>query len=331
MDRRMKSKLDPPYISIVIPVYNSEETIGRLVEELVAELADLCSFEIILVNDRSKDNSEKVCLSLFNKYPLIVRFFSLAKNVGEHNAVMAGLNNISGDFVVIMDDDFQNPIEEVKALIEFAVQKDYDVIYTYYEKKEHSLFRNLGSFFNDRVANLMLGKPKDLYLSSFKLIRKTLVDEIIKYDLPFPYIDGLILRSTENIGKIKVKHDARKVGKSGYTISKLVSLWLNMFINFSILPLRFATLLGFVFAGVGFLLGILAILERLTNPNLPQGYTYLFVFIALISGVQLISIGILGEYIGRFFLSHNKQPQFIIKSAYRAGPDLEAETQPYKE
>lgn len=313
----MGSKLYSPKISIVIPVYNAEQTITNLVEELVANLSVLCPLEIVLVNDHSRDSSEEVCIALFRKYPTIVRFFSLAKNVGEHNAVMAGLNNISGDYAVIMDDDFQNPIQEVRRLIEFATQTEYDVVYTYYEKKEHSLFRNLGSLFNDRVANIMLGKPKYLYLSSFKIIKKTLVDEIIKYDLPFPYIDGLILRSTENIGKFKVKHDARKTGKSGYTLSKLISLWLNMFINFSILPLRLATILGFVFAGLGFILGILAIVERITNPDLPQGYTFLFVFIAVISGVQLISVGILGEYIGRFFLSHNKQPQYIIKSAYR--------------
>jgi undecaprenyl-phosphate 4-deoxy-4-formamido-L-arabinose transferase len=229
---------------------------------------------------------------------------------------MAGLNNISGDYAVIMDDDFQNPIQEVKRLIEYAAQTEHDVVYTYYDKKEHSLVRNLGSLFNDRVANLMLGKPKALYLSSFKIIKRTLVDEVIKYDLPFPYIDGLILRSTENIGRFKVKHDARKAGKSGYTFSKLVSLWLNMFINFSILPLRIATFLGFIFAGFGFILGIWAIVERVTNPNLPQGYTFLFVFIAVISGVQLIFVGIMGEYIGRFFLAQSKKPQYIIKHAY---------------
>ncbi len=307
---------DLPRISIVIPVYNAERTIANLVEALVTELSTLCALEIVLVNDRSRDTSESICIALFEKYPSIIRFFSLAKNVGEHNAVMAGLNNISGDYAVIMDDDFQNPIQEVKRLIEYTIQTEYDVVYTYYEKKEHSLFRNLGSLFNDRVANIMLGKPKDLYLSSFKIIKRDLIDEIIKYDLPFPYIDGLVLRSTENIGKFKVKHDARTIGKSGYTLSKLVSLWLNMFTNFSILPLRLATFLGFIFAGLGFLLGILMIVEKLVNPNLPQGYTLLFVFIAVISGVQLISVGILGEYIGRFFLSHTKKPQYLIKKAY---------------
>jgi undecaprenyl-phosphate 4-deoxy-4-formamido-L-arabinose transferase len=235
---------------------------------------------------------------------------------------MAGLNNVSGSYAVIMDDDFQNPIAEVLRLIEFADQNDFDVIYTYYDKKEHSLFRNLGSMFNDRVANVMLRKPRDLYLSSFKIIKVTLVKEVIRYDLPFPYIDGLILRSTENIGKFKVKHEARKAGKSGYTLRKLFSLWLNMFINFSILPLRFATILGFTFAIVGFLLGIITIIERILNPDLPQGFTLLFVFMAVISGVQLVAIGILGEYIGRFFLSHSKTPQFLIQRGYpRTNPE----------
>ena len=163
------------------------------------------------------------------------------------------------------------------------------------------------------------------------MIKRSLVDEIAKYDLPFPYIDGLVLRSTENIGKFKVKHAARKFGKSGYNLSKLISLWLNMFINFSILPLRLATLLGFTFAAVGFILGIMEVFERLGNPNLPQGYTFLFVFIAVISGVQLISVGILGEYIGRFFLSHSKQPQYLIKSAFREQADLQKVKQTVRE
>jgi len=318
----MNSKIAPPKVSIVIPVYNAEETIEHLVENLIVELSKIYSLEIVLVNDCSKDTSEKVCISLFKKYPSLVSFFSLAKNVGEHNAVMAGLNNITGDYAIIMDDDFQNPIQEVKRLIEYATKTNYDVVYTYYEKKKHSFFRNLGSTFNDRVANIMLGKPRNLYLSSFKSIKRFLVNEVIKYDLPFPYIDGLILRSTESIGKLKVKHDARKTGKSGYTLSKLTSLWLNMFINFSIFPLRVATLLGFIFAIAGFILGIFAIIERIYTPDLPQGYTFLFVFIAIISGVQLISIGILGEYIGRFFLSQSKMPQFTIRKSYRNKTDL---------
>jgi glycosyltransferase involved in cell wall biosynthesis len=310
-----KSKPIKEKVSIVIPVYNAEHTIEKLTSELISELSRSYHLEIVLVNDKSVDNSENVCIALFNKYPAIVSFFSLAKNVGEHNTVMAGLNKITGEYAVIMDDDFQNPINEVRRLVKFATRSDYDVVYSFYEKKKHSFIRNMGSLFNDRVANWMLKKPKDLYLSSFKVIRRSLVDEIVKYDLPFPYIDGLILRSTDNIGKFKVKHASRKTGKSGYTFSKLVSLWLNMFINFSILPLRAATLLGFAFGGLGFVFGILTVIERLSNPGLPQGYAFLFVFIAVISSVQLISVGILGEYIGRFYLSQSKKPQYIIKKA----------------
>ncbi|OGU39000.1 MAG: glycosyl transferase family 2, partial [Ignavibacteria bacterium GWA2_36_19] len=224
-------------LTIVIPVYNSEDSLSRLTDHLVNSLSGDYKLEIILVNDCSNDNSEKICIALYEKYNSIVKFYSLSKNVGEHNAVMAGLNYTTGDFIVIMDDDFQNPISEVIKLVEYAKEQSYDVVYTYYDRKQHHFLRNLGSKFNDKVANVMLKKPKDLYLSSFKLISKFLVKEIIKYDLPFPYIDGLILRTTNNIGKIQVHHQERNVGKSGYTLTKLVSLWLNMFTNFSILPL----------------------------------------------------------------------------------------------
>ncbi len=200
-------------LSIVIPVYNGEATISFLVEQLIETLNSEL-LEIILINDCSIDNSEIACVELHNKYPEIVRFFSLAKNVGEHNAVMAGLNQVRGQYVVIMDDDLQNPICEVRKLLNQIQGNDVDVVYTYYEKKEHSFFRNLGSLFNDKVANVMLDKPKDLYLSSFKIINRFLVDELIKYNLPFPYIDGLILRTTIKIGKIQVMDWNRYLGKS---------------------------------------------------------------------------------------------------------------------
>ena len=272
--------------------------------------------EIVLVNDCSKDNSEEICIALHQKYTEIVKFYSLAKNVGEHNAVMAGLNQATGDFIVIMDDDFQNPISEVIKLVQYAKGHSFDVVYTYYDRKQHHFLRNLGSRFNDKVANVMLKKPKDLYLSSFKLISKFLVKEIIKYDLPFPYIDGLILRTTDNIGKIQVHHQERNVGKSGYTLTKLISLWLNMFTNFSILPLRFAIFAGLIFALLGLFLGIETIIEKLSNPDMPVGFAALAVSIFIFSGVQLLSLGIIGEYVGRIKLSQNKRPQFTIRKKF---------------
>ena len=304
------------FLSIVIPVYNGEDTIDKLVTELIKEFQSDYNLEIVLVNDCSKDNSEKICIELYCKYKGKLKFYSLAKNVGEHNAVMAGLNKTTGDFVVIMDDDFQNPISEVHKLVSFAISKNYDVVYTYYDKKEHSFLRNLGSKFNDKIANLMLKKPKELYLSSFKILSKFLVMEIIKYDLPFPYIDGLILRTTANIGKIMVSHEKRKIGKSGYTFIKLISLWSNMFTNFSIFPLRISIYIGHIFALLGFIFGVYTVLEKLLNPNLPIGFSALAVSISIFAGIQLIALGTIGEYIGRIFLSLNKRPQYTIRKFF---------------
>lgn len=303
-------------VSIIIPVFNSERSIGALVTRLVNELGSRFVLEIILVNDQSLDQSDKACITLFEQYQGIVKYYPLAKNVGEHNAVMAGLNQMSGDYAVIMDDDFQNPVSEVLKLISYATENEFDVVYTWYEKKEHSLWRNLGSRFNNRIANIMLNKPRDLYLSSFKLLNRYLVNEIIQYDLPFPYIDGLILRTTSNIGKIQVMHHQRVDGRSNYTLKKLIRLWMNMFTNFSILPLRVAIIMGFLFAMIGIILGIWTVIEKIDNPDLPLGYASIIVAISVFSGTQLIAIGMLGEYLGRMFLSQNKKPQYSIRKRF---------------
>jgi undecaprenyl-phosphate 4-deoxy-4-formamido-L-arabinose transferase len=303
-------------ISIVIPVYNGEHTIGRLVKELIAALSNQYDLEIVLVNDNSPDNSESVCAAIFEEYPDIVRFYSLAKNVGEHNAVMAGLNQATGDYMVIMDDDFQNPISEVLKLLKYAAQNDCDVTYSYYKKKKHSVFRNLGSLLNDKIANIMLKKPKKLYLSSFKVMNRFIVDEIIKYDLPYPYIDGLILRTTDKIAMVEVEHSKRQIGKSGYTLTKLIRLWLNMFTSFSILPLRVSVVFGMVTALLGMIFGIIIILEKFSNPNLPVGYTSLIVVVLVFAGIQLVSLGVIGEYLGRIFLSQNKKPQYTVRKKF---------------
>lgn len=312
----MNSNFDVLKTSIVIPVYNGALSIGRLVDELINRLSPVFNIEIVLVNDCSPDNSEEVCIGITKKHPEFVSFYSLAMNVGEHNTVMAGLNKATGDFAIIMDDDFQNPVSEVIKLIDYMINRNYDVVYTYYEEKKHSIFRNLGSQFNDRVANIMLKKPKNLYMSSFKIINRFLIDEVIKYNLPYPYLDGLILRSTSNIGKIKVSHTERQIGKSNYTLKKLVSLWMNMFTNFSILPLRLSIILGFIFSIIGFLIGIDAVIEKIYNPNVPQGYTFIVIIISFYAGIQLIAIGMVGEYLGRIFMAHNKKPQYSIRKSF---------------
>ncbi|MHC4920795.1 MAG: glycosyltransferase family 2 protein [Planctomycetota bacterium] len=302
----------PLKLSIVIPVYNGASSIKPLVERLHEELKAHYELEIVLVNDCSPDNSAEACAALAERHGW-VRFIHLARNFGEHNAVMAGLNYCTGDCAVIMDDDFQNPPTEVVKLVE-KLQEGYDVAYSYYETKKHNLFRNLGSYFNNAVASVMIKKPWGLYLSSFKAINRFTIDEVVKYEGPYPYIDGLILRATRNYGTQLVQHDPRHEGRSNYTLRKLMRLWLNMFTNFSILPLRVASIAGFVFALIGVVLAVVFLIEKLANPELPVGWTSTVVIILIISGVQLFALGMIGEYLGRLFLKDNGSPQFVVRS-----------------
>ena len=303
-------------LSIVIPVYNGAKTIEPLVDELLSELGDEETVQIVLVNDDSpSDDSRQVCQRLAReKHKDAVTFIDLAKNFGEHNAVMAGLHYALGDYVVIMDDDFQNPPQEVIKLLRGAKENDWDVTYGNFVEKNHSLWRNLGSWFNGKVANLLLRKPPDLYLSSFKCLSAFIVSEIRKYEGPHPYIDGLALRSTSRIGSVDVLHEQRRDGSSGYTFRKLVRLWLNMFLNFSVTPLRASSLLGLVFAIIGLVMSISVVGEKLLYPNIQVGWASLMCAITVFSGVQLILLGLVGEYIGALFLSLNQTPQFVIRS-----------------
>jgi len=297
-------------LSICIPVYNGSETIEDLVNSVFENLKKY-NIEVVMVNDGSPDNSELVCERIA-KSRKKVKFISLRKNFGEHNAVMCALNYADGDYIAIIDDDFQNSPEEIVKLIVEA-RKGYDVVYSKYEIKMHHWFRNMGSRFNDIVATWLLDKPAHLYLSSFKVINKEIKNEIIKYTGPFPYIDGLILRATNNISSVYVRHDARKTGKSNYTLSKLFSLWLNMFINFSIKPMRIFTFFGITISISSFVLAVFVIIDKLIHQETPSGWTSLAVAILFFSGIQLVFMGLIGEYIGKQYLDTNKTPQWTVK------------------
>jgi undecaprenyl-phosphate 4-deoxy-4-formamido-L-arabinose transferase len=298
-------------LSVVIPVFNGALSVGHVVDDIVRELKDdLC--EVILVNDGSQDKSAEVCLALVDSHKPRVIYVELSKNFSEHNAVMAGLHHVTGKYVVIMDDDNQNPVSEVRKLLA-EIRKGFDVVYSYYAVKQHNWLRNLGSWFNDAVACFMLDKPRDLYLSSFKILNRFVVDELIRYANPYPYIDGLILQTTDRIGKVQVEHKKREHGRSNYSIRKLIRLWMNMFVNFSILPLRLAGFLGFLITMVGFILGVHAVIEKMYNPELPLGYTSLIVSILVIGGIQCLLLGMIGEYLGRALLSINQRPQFVTR------------------
>ena len=298
-------------LSIVIPVYNGADSIEQLVKVIFEQLQNQVDLEIVLVNDCSLDESWEKLVFLQTTYASKIIAVDLSSNFGEHNAVMAGYHYCHGDYIVNIDDDFQNPPSEILKLLE-EIRIGYDVVYSIYSKKQHSLFRNLGSKLNDKMANIMLKKPHNLYLSSFRIISASLLRQIIQYEGPYPYIDGLILRATSKISQLEVVHEFRRDGTSNYTFVKLIRLWSNMFFNFSLTPLRVATILGGIFSMFGFLGAIIFVIEKLLHPEIQIGWASLMVSVFILSGIQLFMFGIIGEYIGRIFLSQNKTPQFVV-------------------
>ena len=303
-------------LSVVIPVYNGVDSIGELVGAL-EELSIPGGHEIVLVNDGSPDNSLAVCRDLVAKARVPITLVDLARNYGEHNAVMAGLRHARGAHVVTMDDDLQNPPEEVGRLLAFAQQSGCEVVYTYYDEKQHAGWRNLGSRFTNWVAGFVLDKPKGFYLSSFRCMSAFVVREITRYEGPFPYVDGLILQVTQSIDRLLVRHLPRAVGRSNYTIRRLLRLWISMFVNFSVMPLRISTMTGFALSFLGAIGGLVAIAEALFGDP-PPGWASLMAAVMLLSGVQLVILGIVGEYLGRLYLTVNRKPQSVVKSVTRA-------------
>ena len=304
-------------LSIVIPVYNSEATIGKLCEQLLAELQPSYRLQLILVDDNSSDRSATVCQQLHERHPEAVDCLVLSRNFGEHNAVMAGLNCADGDYCVIMDDDFQNPPSEVRKLVEEA-SKGHDVVYVRYDAKQHSPYRNLGSRLHNWMATRALGKPADLYLSSFKVISRFLLQEIVRYTGPDPYIDAIILRTTRRIGIVNSHHEPRHDGKSGYTFSKLLSLWGNMVVSFSLFPLRLLVALGFIMLLAGTVIGLYTLVALLV-PGLqdPDSLERLNATNWFFRGITLVAVGIVGEYVGRIYMHLTRDPQFIIRNITR--------------
>lgn len=298
-------------LSIIIPVFNAGKSIEFLCKRLIELYSKRFVLEIILVNDFSTDNSDEVCKRLQSEHNKIITYIRLSRNFGEHNAVMAGLNYATGDYCVIMDDDLQNPPEEVVRLVDEIV-KGYDVVYTHYSSKKHNIFRNLGSRFNDKIANILLKKPVNLYLSSFKVINSFVVTEIIKYMGPDPYIDGIILRTTRNIGSIDVEHEERRVGKSGYTLGKLISIWGNAVVSFSLLPLRAFGVIGFLMVTTGSLYGVVKYIGG-GHPFMLTEFETIVSFGFFFRGILLMAVGFVGEYVGRIYLFLNREPQFVIR------------------
>ncbi len=299
-------------LSVVVPVYNGAESVPTLVDELT-RLDVPGGLEIVLVNDGSPDNSLEVCRDLCHRNQVALTVVNLARNFGEHNAVMAGLAHARGAHIVTMDDDLQNPPEEVVRLWRHTLDNDYDVVYSYYDSKQHDSWRNFGSRFTNWCADRLLDKPKGLYLSSFRCLNSFTVGAILDHTGPFPYVDGLITQVTQNIGRLEVKHLPRSAGRSNYTVRRLTRLFFSMLLNFSVTPLRIGALVGFGMACLGLLGFIEVIGEAVFTSGSPRGWASLMAATFLLAGVQLIMLGLLGEYLGRLFLSANRKPQFVVR------------------
>jgi len=304
-----------PALSIVVPVYNGAATVSLLVEALSA-LEVPGGLEIVLVNDGSPDDSGAVCRRLLETATVPITYVEHARNYGEHNAVMTGLRHARGRYVITMDDDLQNPPEEVVRLFLYTRDGGYDVVYTRYAEKQHEGWRNLGSRFANWVADLLIDKPRGLYLSSFRCMSRVVVDGVTRYEGPFPYVDGLVMQVTQRIGSLEVRHLPRAVGRSNYTLRRLVRLWLNLAVNFSLLPLRLAVFAGVAMAALG-ALGALYVIWHAVSGEQPQGWASTMVVILLVSGVQFVILGILGEYLGRTFMTGNRRPQGIVREVAR--------------
>lgn len=305
-----------PGLSIVVPVYRGAATVGLLVEAL-SRLEPAGGLEVVLVNDGSPDNSGDVCRTLVKTATVPIVYVEHARNFGEHNAVMTGLRQVSGDYVITMDDDLQNPPEEVVKLYDHARLGGWDVVYTRYARKEHAGWRNLGSRFANKVADWLLDKPRGLYLSSFRCMAAATVREVTKYHGPYPYVDGLLLQVTQRIDSIEVLHLPRAEGRSNYNLRRLVLLWLNLATSFSLAPLRLAVLLGLVMAALGALGAGATIVEALASDRVPSGWASTMTVILLVGGVQSMILGVLGEYVGRTFLSANGKPQGAVRMIER--------------
>ena len=306
-----------PALSFVIPLYDSEATIGPLVEQIAA-LSVPGGHEVVLVNDGSRDGTAAVCRALVASATVPIVYLEHARNYGEHNAVLTGWRHARGAHIVNLDDDGQNPPGEALRLWQEAKATGLDVVFGHYEVKQHSLWRNLGSRFTNAITDVALDKPKGFYLSSFRCVTAFIAREVSAYAGPYPYIDGLILQVTQRIGSIIVRHESRHDGASGYTLRRLGRLWVSSWVNFSVLPLRVATFLGILMAAGGLVGFAVVVYLRLTNQGPSFGWGSIMAALLVFSGTQLVLLGIIGEYLGRMFLTINQRPQSVVRETLRS-------------
>jgi glycosyltransferase involved in cell wall biosynthesis len=300
-------------ITFVIPCYRSAKTIGTVINEIENMLLNnpKYDFEIIAVNDCSPDNVWEI-LSEYASQKCYLKIIDLAKNQGKHAALMAGYRHASGDIVISVDDDGQCPMDHLWELIE-PLEEGYDIAIAKYPQKKQSMFKNFGSEVNSFMAQVLIGKPRDLSFSNFLAMKRFVCEEIIRYKHAYPYVDGLLLRTTSKICNVLMEERERISGTTGYTFSKSLKLWLNGFTAFSVKPLRIATVLGMACTVIGVLYGLYVVVRRILNPEIAAGYSSLMAVLLFVSGVIMVMLGMIGEYVGRIYISINESPQYVVR------------------
>ena len=308
----------PITLSFVIPLFNSAPTIAALVHE-IENLAIDGGHEVVLVNDGSVDATSDICRELVRAARIPMTLVEHARNFGEHNAVLTGWRHARGAHIVNLDDDGQNPPEEGVRLWQHAMNNGLDVVFGHYEVKQHSRWRNAGSWLTNRMTDWALDKPAGFYLSSFRCVSAFAAKQVIGYAGPYPYVDGLLLQVTQRIDSITVRHDPRRAGTSGYTLRRLIRLWLSAWLNFSVLPLRFTTFVGLVTAAAGLVAFGAVVWLWLLSRGPAYGWGWVMATILVFSGTQLVMLGLIGEYLGRMFLAVNQRPQAVVRDVITTG------------
>jgi undecaprenyl-phosphate 4-deoxy-4-formamido-L-arabinose transferase len=308
-----------PALSFVIPLYHSADTIGAVVRE-IETLQIEGGHEIVLVHDGSGEATSVVCRELVRTARVPITVVEHARNYGEHNAVLTGWRHARGEHIVNLDDDGQHPPQEAVRLWRHAKESGLDVVFGHYEEKQHSTWRNFGSWFTNRMTDWALDKPAGFYLSSFRCVSSFVAQQVIGYSGPYPYIDGLLLQVTQRIGSISVRHEPRQAGTSTYTFRRLVRLWLSAWINFSVLPLRVATVLGLLIAGAGLVAIVVVAWMWWRNVGPESGWGWIMASLLIFSGSQLVMLGLIGEYVGRMFIAVNQRPQSVVREVMRSSP-----------
>jgi glycosyltransferase involved in cell wall biosynthesis len=310
----MLQDFDSPQVSIVIPVYGSANILPELNRRITSVmLVESWSYEIIFVCDESPDQSWSVISALAEEFPS-VRGILLRMNAGQHNALLAGLEDARGDVIVTLDDDLQHSPSDIPSLVRKIKEDGFEVAYAQFPERKHPLWKVVGSFVNNLIANTLIKKPTKLYLSPFRAFSSAIRDEIVAYKGPFIYLDGIILTTTRRIVAVPAVHFERHSGQSNYGIGKSISLLLKLATNFSILPLRITSIVGLVTAGLGSFAAVVFIIQKLAWDVMPTGWASLMVTILLLGGINLIGIGVLGEYLGRVLLILNGKRPFLVES-----------------